>query len=78
MSQQQFRELSPDAPELVPILTGLFGEYAARYGDYFSRHKEQEKPNGICHRTAYSSCWSATRRLSRWGRTNLTTRRRQS
>lgn len=43
MSELQFRELSPDAPELVPILTGLFGEYAARYGDYFSRHQEQEQ-----------------------------------
>jgi hypothetical protein len=31
-----FREVSPEAAELQPILTGLFGEYAARYGDYFS------------------------------------------
>ncbi|MHA6313881.1 GNAT family N-acetyltransferase [Pantoea sp. S-LA4] len=42
MSEAIFREVSPEAPELQPILTGLFGEYAARYGDYFARHKEQE------------------------------------
>ncbi|MGK3373860.1 GNAT family N-acetyltransferase, partial [Citrobacter youngae] len=27
---------------LQPILSGLFGEYAARYGDYFSRDAEVE------------------------------------
>lgn len=42
MSQQHFREVSPEAPELQPILAGLFGEYAARYGDYFTSQKEAE------------------------------------
>ncbi|WP_292986228.1 GNAT family N-acetyltransferase [Pantoea sp.] len=42
MRESTFREVSPDAPELQPILSGLFGEYSARYGDYFARHKEQE------------------------------------
>jgi GNAT superfamily N-acetyltransferase len=42
MSQQHFREVSPEAPELQPILAGLFGEYAARYGDYFTSQKEVE------------------------------------
>ncbi|MCU5773138.1 GNAT family N-acetyltransferase [Erwiniaceae bacterium BAC15a-03b] len=42
MSQTQFRELSPEAEELQPILSGLFGEYEARYGDFFSAQKEQE------------------------------------
>ena len=42
MSEAIFREVSPEAAELQPILTGLFGEYAARYGDYFARQKEQE------------------------------------
>lgn len=39
---ERFRDVSPDAPELQPILDGLFGEYAARYGDYFSRSAEVE------------------------------------
>lgn len=38
----QFRVVSPEASELQPILNGLFGEYAARYGDYFSRDAEEE------------------------------------
>ncbi|HBZ15461.1 GNAT family N-acetyltransferase (plasmid) [Pantoea sp. BRR-3P] len=42
MSEQFFREVSPEAPELQPILTGLFGEYAARYGDFFTSQKEVE------------------------------------
>ncbi|MCE0491293.1 GNAT family N-acetyltransferase [Pantoea sp. Mb-10] len=42
MSQTLFREVHPDAPELQPILTGLFGEYAARYGDYFEGDREVE------------------------------------
>lgn len=37
-----FRDVSPEAPELQPIIEGLFGEYAARYGDYFSRDAEVE------------------------------------
>jgi GNAT superfamily N-acetyltransferase len=43
MSESTFREVSPDAPELQPILGGLFGEYSARYGDYFSRRNELEQ-----------------------------------
>lgn len=43
MSQQFFREVSPEAPELQPILTGLFGEYEARYGDFFRNSKEVEQ-----------------------------------
>lgn len=39
---EQFRDVSPEAPELQPIITGLFGEYEARYGDYFSRDAEEE------------------------------------
>lgn len=42
MSQTQFREVSPEAEELQPILTGLFGEYSALYGDYFARNHEVE------------------------------------
>lgn len=37
-----FRDVSPEAKELQPIINGLFGEYAARYGDYFSRDAEVE------------------------------------
>ena len=37
---EAFRDISPDAPELQPIISGLFAEYAARYGDYFSRDAE--------------------------------------
>lgn len=40
--REQFRDVSPEAPELQPIITGLFGEYEARYGDYFSRDAEVE------------------------------------
>ncbi|WP_435948176.1 GNAT family N-acetyltransferase [Dryocola sp. BD586] len=39
---ERFRDVSPEAPELQPIISGLFGEYAARYGDYFSRDAEVE------------------------------------
>ena len=31
---EAFRDISPEAPELQPIISGLFAEYAARYGDY--------------------------------------------
>ncbi len=37
-----FRQVSPEDEQLQPILTGLFAEYSARYGDYFSRHHEVE------------------------------------
>jgi GNAT superfamily N-acetyltransferase len=39
---ERFRDVSPDDAELQPILNGLFAEYAARYGDYFSRDAEVE------------------------------------
>jgi GNAT superfamily N-acetyltransferase len=42
MMSEQFRDVSPEAPEILPIITGLFGEYEARYGDYFSRDAEVE------------------------------------
>lgn len=42
MSYEQFRQLSPEAPELAPIIDGLFGEYSARYGDFFARDAEVE------------------------------------
>lgn len=40
--REQFRDVSPEAPELQPIIAVLFGEYEARYGDYFSRDAEVE------------------------------------
>ncbi|MRS15878.1 GNAT family N-acetyltransferase [Enterobacteriaceae bacterium RIT691] len=40
---ERFRDVSPEDAELEPILDGLFAEYAARYGDYFSRDAEVEK-----------------------------------
>lgn len=42
MNNECFRDVSPLAPELAPIISGLFGEYAARYGDYFSKDAEEE------------------------------------
>ncbi|WP_293649532.1 GNAT family N-acetyltransferase [uncultured Pantoea sp.] len=43
MSQQSFRDVSPEAPELQPILTGLFAFYESRYGDFFRHNQEVEK-----------------------------------
>ncbi|MEW5561120.1 GNAT family N-acetyltransferase [Enterobacter asburiae] len=40
---ERFRDVSPEDAELQPILSGLFAEYAARYGDYFSRDAEVEQ-----------------------------------
>ncbi|MCS2172928.1 GNAT family N-acetyltransferase [Scandinavium sp. TWS1a] len=40
---ERFRDVSPEDAELEPILDGLFAEYAARYGDYFSRDAEVEQ-----------------------------------
>ncbi|WPO97284.1 GNAT family N-acetyltransferase [Enterobacter sp. C2] len=40
--RERFRDVPMDAPELQPIIEGLFGEYAARYGDYFSKDAEVE------------------------------------
>jgi GNAT superfamily N-acetyltransferase len=42
MSTFTFRDVSPEDAELQPIITGLFGEYEARYGDFFSRTAEEE------------------------------------
>ena len=39
---EQFRDVSPEDADLQPIINGLFGEYAARYGDYFSKDAEVE------------------------------------
>lgn len=38
-----FRDISPEAPELQPILAGLFAEYTTLYGDYFAGHQEPEQ-----------------------------------
>lgn len=43
MREPTFRDVSPEAPEIQPILTGLFEEYSALYGDYFAGHQEQER-----------------------------------
>jgi len=40
--RERFRDVPMDAPELQPIIEGLFGEYAARYGNYFSKDAEVE------------------------------------
>jgi len=40
--RERFRDVPMDAPELQPVIEGLFGEYAARYGDYFSKDAEVE------------------------------------
>ncbi|MEE6802693.1 GNAT family N-acetyltransferase, partial [Escherichia coli O8:H10] len=40
--RERFRDVPMDAPELQPIIEGLFGEYAARYGDYFAKAAEVE------------------------------------
>ena len=37
-----FRDVSPEDADLQPIIDGLFGEYSARYGDYFSKDAEVE------------------------------------
>jgi len=39
---EHFRDVSPEASELQPVLNGLFAEYAARYGDYFAKDAEVE------------------------------------
>ncbi len=41
--RERFRDVSPEDAEVLPILTGLFSEYADRYGDYFSRTAEVEQ-----------------------------------
>lgn len=70
----QFRVLSPEASELQPILNGLFGEYAARYGDYFSRDAEVELTEWYLAPQGLLWYWSAAAKLSPPGLTNLTTR----
>jgi len=37
-----FRDVSPEDGDLQPIIDGLFGEYSACYGDYFSKDAEVE------------------------------------
>jgi len=37
MSQDTFIYLQPEDPLIAPVIEGLFGEYAARYGDFFSK-----------------------------------------
>ena len=37
-----FRDVTPEDADLQPIIDGLFAEYAARYGDYFSKDAEIE------------------------------------
>lgn len=37
-----FRDVSPEDGDLQPIIDRLFGEYSARYGDYFSKDAEVE------------------------------------
>lgn len=37
-----FRDVSPEDADLQPVIDGLFGEYAARYGDYFAKDAEIE------------------------------------
>lgn len=55
--REQFRDVSPEDTDLQPIIEGLFGEYAARYGDYFSKDAEVEltewylAPQGAVYRT---------------------------
>ena len=39
---ERSRDVSPEDAELQSIIEGLFGEYAARYGDYFSKDAEVE------------------------------------
>jgi GNAT superfamily N-acetyltransferase len=41
MSQDIFIQTLPDDPLIAPVIEGLFGEYRARYGDYFG-HQEEE------------------------------------
>ncbi len=45
MSQDKFIHTTPDDPLIVPVIEGLFGEYKARYGDYFSNNKEVDPPS---------------------------------
>lgn len=42
MSQDKFIHTTPDDPLIAPIIEGLFGEYKARYGDFFSNNQEVE------------------------------------
>lgn len=43
MREFTFRDISPEDPEIQPVLAGLFAEYSALYGDYFAGHQEQER-----------------------------------
>lgn len=41
MSQDIFIQTLPDDPLIAPVIDGLFGEYRARYGDYFGEQEEE-------------------------------------
>jgi len=45
MSQDKFIHTQADNPLIVPIIEGLFGEYRARYGDFFSNNQEVDPPS---------------------------------
>lgn len=52
MSQDIFIQTLPDDPLVAPVIEGLFGEYRARYGDYFGEQEEEPlsyyaPPNGV-------------------------------
>lgn len=41
MSQDIFIQTLPDNPLIAPVIDGLFGEYRARYGDYFGEQEAE-------------------------------------
>ncbi|WP_459176111.1 GNAT family N-acetyltransferase [Ewingella americana] len=41
MSQDIFIQTLPDDPLIAPVIDGLFGEYRARYGDYFGEQEQE-------------------------------------
>lgn len=81
--REQFRDVSPEDADLQPIIEGLFGEYAARYGDYFSKDAEVEltewylAPQGLFYRPGARwrdhrhRCVQALRRTYRRDQTHL-------
>ncbi len=71
--REQFRDVSPEDADLQPIIAGLFGEYAARYGDYFSKDAEVELTEWYRRRRGCLSFWSAMARSSPPGRISPST-----
>ena len=53
-----FRDVSRKRRSCSRLSKGLFGEYAARYGDYFSRDAEVELTEWYLAPQGYLSCWS--------------------